>query len=102
METWHFIWALAALTGLTAAGIIGNGWALVTGERPHIYILSSYSVATPLRVLALITYAPLAMVKAGLGYIDHNPIMALIIFATGLVWSFMQGVFILTTFFGFT
>ena len=102
METWHFIWALAALTGLTTAGIAGSGWALVTGERPSIWILSTYSVATPLRVAALVFYAPLAMVKAGLGYMDHNPVFAMMVLATGLVWSFMQGVFILTTFFGFT
>jgi len=102
METWQYIWALAALTGLTTAGLVGSGWALVTGERPNIWILSTYSVATPLRVVALIAYAPLATVKTGLGHIDHNPIFAMMIIATGLVWSFMQGVFILVTFFGFT
>jgi hypothetical protein len=102
MELWHFVWMLAAVTGMTAAGLIGNGWALVTGERPNIWMLSDYSVATPFRVIALMTYAPLAILKAGLDYLNQNPIMAVTIIATGLLWSFMQGVFILTTFFGFT
>jgi hypothetical protein len=102
METWHFVWMLAALTGLTAAGLAGSGWAMVTGERPNIWILSEYSVATPLRVLALVVYAPMALVKTGLGYLAVNPILALMIFVAGMLWSFMQGVFIMVTFFGFT
>ena len=53
-------------------------------------------------MLALITYAPLAVVKSGLSYLDHNPVLRCHVMLAGLVWSFMQGVFILTTFFGFT
>ena len=102
VELWQFVWVLAAITGLTAAGLAGNGCALLTGERPSLWMLSQYSVATPLRAVALIVYAPLALVKDGLAYLDHNPVFAVMIVATGLLWSFIQGVFILTTFFGFT
>ncbi len=65
-------------------------------------MLADYSVSMPLKVLALITYAPLAVVKSGLSYIDSNPVFAVMVTLTGLFWSFMQGVFILTTFFGYT
>jgi len=102
MELYHFVWMLAAVTGLTAAGLAGNGWALVTGRKPSIWMLAEYSVSMPLKVLALITYAPLAVVKSGLSYIDSNPVFAVMVTLTGLFWSFMQGVFILTTFFGYT
>lgn len=102
MQTWHFIWLLAGVTGLVASGIVGSGWAVATGERPNIWILSRYSVATPLRVLALVTYAPLATVKTGLGYLGQNPILGMMFLAAGLFWSFLQGVFILSAFFGFT
>ena len=102
MQTWHFIWMLAALTGVAAAGLTGSGWAMVTGERPTVWMLSSYSVATPLRAAALVIYAPLAMIRAGLGYFGQNPVLAALIAGIGLVWSFLQGVFILTTVFGFT
>ena len=102
METWQFVWALAALTGLTAGGLAGNGWAMVTGRRPDIWMLSEYSVSMPLKVLALITYTPLAMVKSGLSYVDSNPVFAVMVMIAGLLWSFVQGVFILITFFGFT
>ena len=102
METWPFIWMLAALTGVVASGLIGSGWALVTGSHPNIWLLSSYSVATPLRAAALMIYAPLAALKAGLSCINDNPVLAVIVLGVGLFWSFLQGVFILTTFFGFT
>ena len=102
MELWHFVWVLTALTGLAVAGIAGSGWALLTGERPHIRMLDHYSPATPFRVLALVCYAPLAVTRAGLGLQADNPMFNLLLFALGLVWSFLQGVFILTTFFGFT
>lgn len=102
METWHFVWVLAALTGLAAAGLAGSGWAMVTGEVPRIWMLTSYSVAMPLRLLALIAYGPLAVVRAGLDHAGQNPVLALLIIGLGLGWSFVHGVFIMVTFFGFT
>ena len=102
METWQFVWILAALTGLTAGGLAGDGWAIVTGERPSLWMLSQYSVSMPLKVVALIVYAPLALVKSGVSYVDSNPVFAMMVMAAGLLWSFVQGVFILITFFGFT
>ncbi len=102
MQLWQFVWILAAVTGMTAAGLIGNCWAIVTGRRPDIWMLSSYGVTTPLRALALMAYAPLALVRTGLSYVDYNPVFAMMVLATGLLWSFLQGVFILTAFFGFT
>jgi hypothetical protein len=102
METYYFVWVLAGITGLTASGLIGSGWAMLTGGKPSIWLLSRYSVAMPFIVFALVGYAPLAVTKAGLQDIDNNPVFGMMLLATGLLWSFLQGVFILTTFFGFT
>lgn len=102
MELWHFVWLLAALTGLAAAGLVGSGWATVTGERLGLAMLASYRVTTPLRALVLLIHAPLALVRAGLWYLGYNPIFAFLLLGAGVFWSFLQGVFILTTFFGFT
>ncbi len=102
METWHFIWMLAALTGLAVAGVTGSGWALVTGEFPRIWLLSRYSVAMPLKLAALLAYGPLGLVRAGLSHADQNPVLALLIVSLGLAWSFMHGVFIMVNLFGFT
>jgi len=97
-----FVWAFAAVVGLTAAGVVGNGWTLATGEPPHPELLHELDARMPLKVLALVIYGPMAFVKGGLDFLDDNPLFALLVVAIGIGWSFLQGVFILTTFFGFT
>ena len=102
MESFHVVWLLAAFTGLAAAGLVGNGWALIAGRPPHIRLLAENHFHSPLRALALVIYAPLALVNAGTATVNENPVFAIFLVGFGLLWSFMQGVFILTTFFGFT
>jgi len=102
MQTWHFVYALAAATGLVSAGLAGSSWELATGQRPRIGILHRLDYLTPLRTLALCIYAPLGVARTGLWYLEYNPLIALLVLALGAGWSFLQGVFILTTFFGYT
>jgi hypothetical protein len=102
METYEFIWALAGITGLVTSGLVGSTYALATGENPRLWMLHRYRADLPLRALILAVYAPLAVTKAGLDDIDRNPVFAMMLLAAGLLWSFFQGVFILTVFFGFT
>lgn len=102
MEAYHFVWMLAALTGLVAAGLTGSGWAMATGRLPHLWLLAEYSAATPLRAVAVMIYAPLGLARAGLATFGQNPLLAALLVAFGTVWSFLQGVFILTAIFGFT
>ena len=54
------------------------------------------------RPFALVAYPPLGIVRAGMSYLNINPAFAVLLVGVGTVWSFLQGVFILTTFFGFT
>jgi hypothetical protein len=102
METYPYIWLLAGVTGLVAAGLTGSAWAMFTGENPRLWMLREYRTDLPLRALVLVGYAPLAVTQAGLGDINRNPVFAFMVMATGLLWSFFQGVFILTAVFGFT
>jgi len=102
MEGWHFVWILAAVTGLVTAGLTGSGWAMATGRLPHLWLLAEYSAATPLRAVAVMIYAPLGLARAGFATFGENPLFAALLVAFGAVWSFLQGVFILTTVFGFT
>ena len=102
METYHFVYALAAITGLVSAGLAGSSWALATGIPPRIGILYRFDYLTPLKVLVLCIYAPLGAMRLGLWYLEYNPFVAIPVLAFGLGWSFLQGVFILTTFFGYT
>ncbi|MBI2719193.1 MAG: hypothetical protein HY245_04135 [Rhizobiales bacterium] len=102
MQTYYFIYAMAAATGLVSAGLAGTSWAMVAGDPPRLGILHRLDFLTPLKVLALCLYAPMSVVRLGLWYLEYNPIFALAVLGLGLGWSFLQGVFILTTFFGYT
>lgn len=101
-STLWFIYALTALLGLVPGGIMGSAWAVATGETPRIGILHRLNYLTPVKVIALCLYAPLGLVRTALWSAEFNPIFAVIILALGIGWSFLEGVFILTTFFGFS
>ena len=102
MEAIHLLWALAAATGLVAGGLAGSGFALIAGSPPRLGMLHRLDHLTPIRVAALCLYGPLGLVRAGLSYLAQNPVVALAMLGLGLGWSFLLGVFILTTFFGFS
>jgi hypothetical protein len=102
MEAWHVVWVLAAVTGLVSAGLVGSAWAVASGERPNLAMLGALGLATPLKWLVLLFYGPLAVTRFGIVSIDYHPVSAIVLLFIGVVWSFLQGVFILTTFFGFT
>jgi hypothetical protein len=102
METWMFVWVLAAVLGMAVAGITGSGWALITGERPHPELFYKLDGGTPFKVVALVVYGPMAFITGGYEFIEDSPVFGMALMAVGVVWSFLQGVFILTTFFGFT
>ena len=101
MELNDFAYLFAIAVGLVSAGIMGSLWALVAGKELRPALPRQVGVDTTLTTLAVAVNAPLAMVRTGLWYTAYNPVMALIIITLGLGWSFLQGVFILTQFFGF-
>ena len=102
MEAYHVVWLLAAVAGLAAAGLAGNGFAVIAGKPPHLWVLAEWHPTTPLRAFALMVYAPLGLMNAGTDGLEDNPVFGLLLLSLGLFWGFMQGVFILTTFFGYT
>jgi hypothetical protein len=101
MQTYHFMYLLAAATGIVSAGLAGSLWAAAAGEYPRPGMLAKADAAMPLKVLFLVASAPAQFLRIGIWYLDFNPLVALCLIATGLGWSFLQGVFILTTFFGY-
>jgi hypothetical protein len=100
METQYFAYLFAIVVGLVSAGIMGSVWTLIVGKELRPVLPRQVGVDTTIRTLAICVNAPLAMVRTGLWYLNHNPVMALIIITIGLGWSFLQGVFILTQIFG--
>ena len=98
----HFVYLFAVAVGVVSAGFTGSLWALAAGEFPRPGHLARSDLATPLRGLAVAVSAPALLLRLGLWYFEHNPFVALLLLGLGLGWSFLQGVFILSTFFGFT
>ena len=100
--TLWFTYALTVVVGLVPGGVLGSAWAVATGDAPRVELLHRLDYLTPLKVITLCIYAPLGVLRGAFWYAEYNPILAVLILAFGLGWSFLQGVFILTTFFGFT
>jgi len=99
----HFAYLMAILTGIVSSGLIGNGWAIATGEAPRLGdILDPHpSILTPFRVLAALFSAPTAVLLDGFWWLIEQPLFGVPLLLAGLLWSFLQGVFILTQVFGF-
>ena len=102
MEPQHFAYLFAIAVGVVSAGLTGSLWAVAAGEFPRPGHLARADVATPLRAIAVVASAPALLLRLGLWYFEHNPFVALLLLALGLGWSFVQGVFILVAFCGFS
>ncbi len=100
----HAAYLFALAVGIISSGIIGNAWAMATGEAPRLGDLfdRNPTFLTPFRVFAALCSAPTTILVDGFGWFIAQPIFGIPIIMAGLVWSFLQGVFILTTVFGFS
>ena len=87
--------------GIVAAGVTGSMWAMATGESPRFGLLLEPSAIAPVRALVVVAYAPLLILLTAWRFVG-SPILGMLLVAASLGWSFLQGVFILTQFFGVT
>jgi hypothetical protein len=101
MDIVYVVYVYAVAVGIVAAGITGSIWVLATGENPRLGLLLEPSVIAPIRALVVVAYAPLMILLAAWRFIG-SPIVGMLLVAASLGWSFLQGVFILTQFFGVT
>ena len=97
----YLVYVYAVAVGIVAAGISGSMWALATGERPRFGLLFEPSAIAPIRALVVVISAPL-MLLLGAWRLVGSPIVGMLLVVASLGWSFLQGVFILTQFFGVT
>jgi hypothetical protein len=102
MSADHAAYLLAIAVGFVSSGLIGSVWGLATGEQARLGLLLDPfpSLLTPFRVLAVIFSAPTNILLDGFGWMLRQPFFGVPIVAAAMVWSFFQGVFILTQFFG--
>ena len=101
MDIVYVVYIYAVAVGVVTAGITGSMWALATGERPRFGLLLEPSAIAPLRALVVVACAPLLLLLAAWRFVG-SPILGMLLVAASLGWSFLQGVFILTQFFGVT
>jgi hypothetical protein len=97
-----FALILAIATGAVTGGLTGSVWAMATGERPGLYLLTERSLATPLKVAVFVLNAPLLIVERGWTWLDDRPLLGVIAILLSGLWLFLQGVVILTKVFGVT
>lgn len=97
-----YLFAIAV--GVVAAGIIASMWELAFDEEPGLGRLfdPDPTLLTPLRALAVVLSAPVMVMKLALSWLIDQPLIGVILLLAGSLWSFLQGVFILTRVFGFS
>lgn len=95
-------YGFAILVGLVAAGLIGSAWAMSSGDEPEFGMLFRYELdwLVPLRVVVWTISMPKTLFEKGIDTYVDAPVTSMTVFAVALLWSFLQGVFILTQVFG--
>jgi hypothetical protein len=101
MEMSYPVYLYVIAVGIVAAGVTGSMWAMATGESPRFALLLEPSAIAPVRALVVVAYAPLLILLTAWRFVG-SPILGMLLVAASLGWSFLQGVFILTQFFGVT
>jgi hypothetical protein len=89
----------AVAVGIVTAGVTASLWTLALGEEPRFGLLLEPSAMAPLRALVVVASAPLLLLLTAWGYVGRISV-AMLLVVLSLGWSFLQGVFILTQFFG--
>lgn len=102
MDVQHAAYLFAVLVGFVSAGLVGSVWAMATDEEPRLAGLldSDPGLLTPLRALAIVFAAPTTILLDAFGLLVDRPAIGVPVLLSAVVWSFLQGVFILTQVFG--
>jgi hypothetical protein len=99
-EVHQIAYLFAIVTGIVSSGTIGSLWAALTDEAPHFKTLGEGDYLTPLRAPVVLLSGPTTMIINSAWWIIERPVVGVAMLLGGLAWSFVQGVFILTQFFG--
>lgn len=92
----------AALIGLMTAALTGSVWTALAGQAPSLAMLFVRDAIIPLRVAVLALHAPLMILGAAARLIRTDTLLGLVALVAAGVWSFFEGVLILTQVFAFT
>jgi hypothetical protein len=97
-----YLFAIAV--GIVSSGLVSSVWRLATDEELALRdLLDPFpTFVTPFRALAIVFAAPMIVLLDAAWWIIEKPFVGVPILASGLTWSFLQGVFILNQVFGIT
>jgi hypothetical protein len=84
------------LTGLVSAGLTASLWEFATDESPRFRLLFDGDFLTPLKVIVVVLAAPYILLSHAVWWLVARPSVGAPMFLLGLLWCFVQGVFILT------
>ncbi len=103
MEMQHLAYLLAMAVGIVSSGLVSSLWEIATDENLQLgdILDPAPTLLTPLRVMVVIWSAPIIVLVDAFWWIIAKPLFGVPLVVVGLVWSFLQGVFILTKVFGF-
>jgi hypothetical protein len=96
------IFAYTAIVGLVASGIVGSAWTMARDEPMTGWDLFTGGMFRPICALLVVIHTPLRLIRLGTEMTLDGMAAGLVVLAAGIGWSFLQGVFILTQFFGVT
>ena len=99
MDMVYLAHLFAVAVGIVMAGITASLWTLALGKEPRFGLLLEPSAVAPFRALVVVAAAPLLLMLAAWRYAGSASV-AMLLVVISLGWSFLQGVFILTQFFG--
>jgi hypothetical protein len=93
----------AIAVGFVSAGILAATWTLAFDEEPAFAALLNPepTLLMPFRALAIVFSAPSILGERAIWWLIAQPLVGIPLFALAAAWSFVQGVVILTQFFGF-
>ena len=100
MDVHQVAYLFAIAIGIVSSGIIGSLWAALTDEAPHFGMLTFDDALSPVKVPILILSGPTTTIVSSFWWLIERPIAGIALLLGGIVWSFFQGVFILTQIFG--
>ncbi len=99
MDMVHLGYLFAVAVGIVTSGITASLWTLTLTDEPRFGLLLEPSAVAPLHALVIVLSAPLLLMLAAWRYVGSVSV-AMLLVVISLGWSFLQGVFILTQFFG--
>ena len=112
MPPWHSValgyvvgLSLAAVgfavgTGIISSGAIASLLQALGGERPRFSTLLDGKLSTPLIAPLIMASGPTSLLANGFRGLLRQPALGVFMVTGGLLWSFVQGVFIMTKVFG--